>query len=255
VDLINPRRKMIKSILLALGFMISSYYATQASQKSVQKNLADFAAILELNKMLAHHLESGAQLCREVFFLRMSLVKFEEAFYRREVLASYCDDPTDYQDSTDILSAAFRKDLENPLSVGFDLNLLPLEEIDVELGEAKSSHKLKRIGRFDEVAELVKSGRLHFKPNPKLGYAESVNAHVKKLIISKMRPTFDEVIENRRTFNTDLPDVCKNYLGKVRVFNILTARDIYIDFPYIKKGGYDLAQEITFDTKTISPDE
>lgn len=234
----------VLKVFLFVSFIVSAIFGAlvpQEQQISVE-SLGELAADLELVKSLAQHLE-----CRCVGALREQLIElivalkgFEEAFYRKEVLSRYCDDPKDKGKKSDVFAAAFRKDLDNPFSEGYNMNLLPLEEVDVGLAEVKTLAELKTLGRLDEVIELVKSGRLHFKSDFKLGYAATVKAHVRKFIVAKAKEIFRDVAIEQIGYNMDFSSFKKDYIitpaciDHVGYMTIGTAKAIIINLPYIK---------------------
>lgn len=228
------------------NFIFFSIYAAAArvpQQQITAEFLGNFAADLELTISLAAHLEDSSvcPLKDQLLWLTTALEGFENVFYRKEVLSRYCDDPRDKIKNYDILAAAFRKDLANPFSEGYNLNLLPLQEVDPGLAVVKTVSDLKLLKRYEEVIDLVKTGRLHFKSDFKSGYAASVKAHVRKFIVTKAKEAFREVVMQQIGYNLDFSSVfgdgyvisppCIRHSG---YFTIGMAKAVMIHLPYIK---------------------
>lgn len=239
-------KKMVHVLkaFLFFSFILSAFYAARVPQQQISvESLGNFAVDLELAKSLAEHLKdlSVGPLKGQLFKLMQALENFENAFYRKEVLSRYCDDPKDKNKTSDILAAAFRKDLDNPFSEGYNLNLLPLGEVDAGLAEVNTLTNLKLLGRLEEVIHLIKIGRLHFKSDFKLGYVASVKAHVRKFIVAKARDAFREVVIQQIGYNLDFSNffgdeyvISPQGIGHVGYMTIGTAKAIMIYLPYIK---------------------
>lgn len=220
-----------------LIFLVLSLHSSLVESFSIE-DLKTLAVEIDLNILLASHLAGEFRSEFQVLLneLVQSMVDFEKVFYDPRVLKGYCTDPND-----DILTTAFKEDTVNPFAEKYIFKMLPLNEVDEELGSITTFIGLKQSGRFDEVVNLIFSGKLHFKFEHYHGYMVQVKAHVRHLIVKRAKALLLERYENQTDSTADYKNLARN-------FNILNAdidcldsylimenaRKIFIHLPYIK---------------------
>ena len=240
-------KNLALSVLMMVGVMISVATAADipvvADAEITTEVLGNFAAELELNLELVEFLKNNSTgAMREALSeLKEALIRFDKAFYTREVLVNYCDDPKDMTRASDILSAAYRKDLVSPFADSYNLKLLPLVEVDAGLAAVNTLSDLKAVARYEEVIEMVKTGRLHFRTNCPQGYAASVKAHVRKFIVKKMEAAFLAKFAEQTGLNMEMKDmdrryaVMPNYMGYIGSYlTVPKAKETFIHLPNIQ---------------------
>ena len=229
-------------LFLILGFLISEHFAAYISAKITTEILGNFSADLELNKALIQHLEErNSSLRIPLSELRVALERFEEAFYQKEFLSRFCYSPRYFYRYSDILSAACRKDLDNPFYVGYNLKLLSLKDLDASLPAVSTLTELKRLNIYDEILEMNRTEKLHFKSNFKLGYVASVKYDVGKIIINRMRAEFTNLFFQQIGYNMQLSGICLNFIVSPECLatfgsnlTLHMAKLIFIHLPYIQ---------------------
>ena len=227
-------------LFLILGFLISEHFAAYISATITAERLGIFAAEIELNKALIQHLEErNSSLRIPLSELRVALERFEEAFYQKELLSRFCHSPRYLSWYSDIFSAAYRKDLDNPFSVGYNLKLLALE--GTGLPAFSSLADLKRLNIHDEVLEMVRTEKLHFKSDFKFGYVASVKDDVGKIIINRMRAEFSNLFFQQIGYNMQLAGISHFFIVSPECLatfgsnlTLQMAKLIFIHLPFIK---------------------
>ena len=230
------------NLFLILGFLISEHFAAYNSATITAKRLGYFAAEIELNKALIQHLqERNSSLRIPLSELRVALEGFEEAFYRKEVLSGYCRNPKYQTTKSDILSAAYGKDLSNPFSEGYNLKLLAVEDINSDLRSVSTLNELKRLGLLNKVIAMVKKGTLHFKSDFEFGYVSSVKDDIRSIIIKRMGDEFSKKFIKQIGYTMSITGICHRFfispssIGRIgSIMTLQMAKSIFIHRPFIK---------------------